>query len=363
MLPTLILGALALTQTNIAQAGKYQIELRVPEEGLYAGEIVDVEFRVSDRTQRDPIEGFVGVPDALPTAAVTMPAMPGMPVARPAIHREGVPGDYGLELYFPHGGDFKIALRVAPKAGKPAFATFSVSVKDAVSRRSRPAPYALRLVDPPKRSGPVRLRLEVQDTKTKATVKAFDVSHTKPLHLILVSKDLGWFAHEHPVRQPDGSFVWNGRLPAGGDYLVFADVAPKDKGAQVLAAPLRLAGPAPTWPKALVPRRVSESGGVVATLQGTVTVGRSIPLEFDLREVATHRPVADLQPYLGAQGHLMIVHQDGATFVHSHPLEGRPTPGKVVFNARFPRPGIYKAWAQFQRGGVVMTFPFVFKAQ
>ena len=362
MLNPLILGALVapFQSPTVVTVGKYQIELRVPEEGLFAGESVDVEFRLSDKTRKDPIEGFVGVPNAAATAAVTMPAMPGMPVARPNVHREGVPGDYGLELFFPHGGEFKIALRLTPPGAKPIFAAFNVGVKDSGTRKARPAPYRVELIDPPKKPGLVRLHLAIKDAKTGETVKTFDVAHEKLIHLMLMSKDLSWFAHEHPVAQPDGSFVWNGRFPAGGDYLVFADVAPKGKGSQVLGAPLHISGPAPT-PKPLVLSKVAKVGGIAATLEGSAyPVGETTPLAFRLKD-SGGRPVRDLQPYLGASGHLMIVHRDGKSFVHSHPSEAKPMPGRVVFNARFPRAGTYKAWAQFQRGGRVVTLPFVFE--
>ncbi len=361
MLPTLILGAFAapVQSPTVATVGRYQIELRVPEEGLFAGESVDVEFRLSDKTQKDPIEGFRGVPNATVTAAVTMPAMPGMPVARPNVHREGVPGDYGLELFFPHGGDYKIALRLTPPGAKPIFAVFNVGVKDSTTRKPRPAPYRVELIDPPKKAGATRLRLAIKESKTGATVKAFDVAHEKTIHLMLMSKDLGWFAHEHPMQLSDGSFVWNGRFPAGGDYLVFADVAPKNKGSQVLGTRLRLAGAAPAA-RPLVRSKTAKAGGVEAVLEGgAYPVGETTPLAFRLKSGG--KPVTDLQPYLGAWGHLMIVHRDGATFVHSHPSEAKPTNGRVVFDARFPRAGTYKAWAQFQRGGRVVTLPFVFE--
>ena len=339
----------------------------MPEAGLYAGETVDVEFRVADTAHRDPIEGLAGVPMANPTASVTMPEMAGMPVQRPAIHREGVPGDYGLELYFPHGGAYKIGLRLAPTGGSPAYATFRVDVADADAKRAPSvAPFRVVLLDPPKTAGPATLHLAIQDARSGETVRAFDVAHTKLIHLVLASEDLGWFAHEHPVQRPDGTFVWKGAFPAGGDYLVFADVAPKDRGSQVLGTTLRLSGPAPTWSKALRPSRHAVVDGLDATLDPEAfPVGRTVPLVFRLRDARTHRPVADLQPYLGANGHLMIVHRDGASFVHSHPADDAVAlalarRGVVRFNARFPRPGLYKAWAQFQRHGRVVTLPFVF---
>lgn len=355
--------------------GSYQIELRVPEEGLFAGSAVDVEFRLSDSRQKDPIEGNKGVPEANPTATVTMPEMPGMPVMRPRVHTEGVPGDYGLELFFPHGGAYKIGIRLTPPGAKPIFASFVVSVKDAEERKGTVAAklFAIDLLDLPKHpeaGRPLRLRVAIRDTKTGARVRSFDVSHTKLMHLMLVSKDLSWFVHEHPVPQADGSFTIDWTFPTGGDYLVFADVAPKNRGAQVIGTKLHLAGKAAPKPAKLVPSwRPSRDGSIVATLvRAAIPVGRTTDLTFKLADARTGKPVTDLQPYLGAQGHLMIIHQDGATFVHSHPAEGpaalaRAKRGEVMFSARFPRPGLYKAWAQFQRAGKISTVSFVFEVK
>jgi YHS domain-containing protein len=359
------------------QVGKYLVELRLPEEGLFAGEEVDVEFRLSDSTQNDAIEGKRGVPNARPSATITMPSMPGMPVARPKTHSEGVPGDYGLELFFPHGGDYKIDLQLTPPDDKPISATFVVNVNDAEARKTAKAtkPYAVDLLDFPKaaKSGePMKLHLAIRDRKSGEIVREFDESHTKLIHLIVVSKDLGWFSHEHPTQRPDGSFELDWRFPAGGDYLVFADVAPKDKGSQIISTTAHVSGPAGTWPKRLAPTGPrSSSGGIVGEFQPTVKpvpIGKMTVVSIRLRDSATGQPVKDLETYLGAHGHLMIIHEDGQAFVHSHPAEDaeslqRIAGGEVRFTARFPKPGMYKAWAQFQRNGKVITLPFVFEVK
>jgi len=76
------------------------------------------------------------------------------------------------------------------------------------------------------------------------------------------------------------------------------------------------------------------------------------------------RPVTDLQPFLGTLGHLIVISEDRRHFVHSHPLP--PAEGEraqsgpaVVFSTLFPAPGRYKAWAQFQHEGRVLTADFV----
>ena len=70
------------------------------------------------------------------------------------------------------------------------------------------------------------------------------------------------------------------------------------------------------------------------------------------------RPVNDLEPWLGALGHLLLVHQDGETFAHAHPDErerGVGRDGRIPFLVRVSKPGTYKGWLQFQRNGRVET--------
>ena len=89
-----------------------------------------------------------------------------------------------------------------------------------------------------------------------------------------------------------------------------------------------------------------------------------------------HGPVTDLQPYLGAAGHVVVMRADGSTFAHRHAetfdSHGRPVfalPGTRVRSrpgpARPVRPaGAYRLWAQFRLAdGTVVTAPFVVHAR
>jgi hypothetical protein len=75
--------------------------------------------------------------------------------------------------------------------------------------------------------------------------------------------------------------------------------------------------------------------------------------------------VKDLQRYLGAWGHAMMLSEDMTEHVHAHPeemLEGTPIMEgggpDLVFHALFPKPGNYRFWLQFQRHNVLSTVPF-----
>ena len=88
-----------------------------------------------------------------------------------------------------------------------------------------------------------------------------------------------------------------------------------------------------------------------------------IPIHFE--DEKTGEPVKDLQRYLGAFGHAMMLSEDMMEHVHAHPaemLEGTTiTAGggpDLVFHALFPKPGHYRIWLQFQRNGSLSTVPF-----
>ncbi|MBX3097404.1 MAG: FixH family protein [Fimbriimonadaceae bacterium] len=360
--------------TNVRH-DKYEINLRVPEEGIFAGEQIDVEFRITDTTKKDPVEGDLGVANVKATGTVVMPSMMGMPEQKPNIHREGIPGDYGIELYFPHGGIYEIRLTLTPPEVQPFNVVFRVDVKDGRDgSETASLPYSLMVVDwpTPAQSGvDLPFRLRVIDNKDESIVTKFDVAHEKEFHLLIASKDLNWFIHEHPVMQPDGTWTIPIQFPAGGEYWIYGDVAPTGKGSNMLVTSVTVEGPAPTWSLAKTLTLSGEDGGVkgqLAFTDGQIPVGRSTELVVSLTDSSTGRPVSDTQPWLGAAGHLMIIHEDGQTVVHSHPGDSPEDAalvreGKIRFNARFPKTGYYKAYTQFQRNGVIKTIGFGFEVK
>ncbi|MCC6427232.1 MAG: hypothetical protein IT435_10480 [Phycisphaerales bacterium] len=221
---------------------------------------------------------------------------------------------------------------------------------------------------------PVNLLWTLKDPRGMQ-VKDVEIVHEMPLHLLMVSKDLSWYAHEHPKLEADGTFTMTWTFPSGGEYTLFHDFTPKDVGMQVVPVTLKVEGQAKSavalTPDADKPKTVDgytvtlNTGGPVKT-RGATTMSYTIAKDG--------KPVSDLTPYLGAMGHLVIISQDLKEFVHSHPhehadgdhdhakqghtdMKGGP---KVDFEAHFKAAGLYKGWAQFQHNGKVITVPFTF---
>jgi len=114
----------------------------------------------------------------------------------------------------------------------------------------------------------------------------------------------------------------------------------------------------------------------------TFSPGQYVHLNFHLTD-GSGRPITDLQTYLGAFGHTLIMSEDMVDYVHSHPLDilaksddDSTTPQFVIppgadleklrggpdvtFEGLMPKPGRYRAWTQFRRKEKIYTFAFTF---
>ena len=178
--------------------------------------------------------------------------------------------------------------------------------------------------------------------------------HGEPaLHLILVRRDLSEYAHVHP-RRSGGGFVVDVTLPRAGVWRAYADF--EWEGEKVVLG-RDLAVPGAFAPQPLPgPDRVSATGGYRVELgRRAVEAGREATLTFAITRAG--RPLQGLQPYLGADGHLVAIREDGLTYLHVHPLENAGA-GRVAFEAEFAEPGRYALFLQFKHRGSVRTARF-----
>jgi copper-(or silver)-translocating P-type ATPase len=208
------------------------------------------------------------------------------------------------------------------------------------------------------------LRIHIQDEEGKP-VEDFDINHEKLLHLIVVSKDLSYFDHIHPEYKGGGDFEITTSFPAGGEYKLIADYVPtggstttqtewiKVEGTSVDAVPLQ---PDRNHSKIV--------DGLQVTLQNDhPRAGQDFELNFLLEDANTKEPVTDLEPYLGAVGHVVILSEDTEDYLHVHPVDEKAKGPEARFVTNFPNKGIYKIWAQFQRDGKLITVPFVIEVE
>jgi len=241
--------------------------------------------------------------------------------------------------------------------------------------------YSLMLTTEPKniKAGEeVNLNFSLTDNDTKKQIKDLEIVHEKILHLIIVSKNLAYFDHIHPEVNSDGSLSVKTKFDKGGDYVLFADLTPiGEKKNQVFDLPIKVEG-APVENIPLTPRNTFETEGytaVMTTEPPALTINKSTEIIVNIKK--NGKDVTNLENYLAALGHMVVISEDASIYLHVHPMEagdkGHSEHGNmkmdsvkvtksgpnVVFHTNFTKPGIYKVFAQFNPGGKLITTNFV----
>jgi hypothetical protein len=184
------------------------------------------------------------------------------------------------------------------------------------------------------------------------TVRHFDVEHERRMHLIVVRRDFAHFQHLHPRQRADGSWVTQVDLEAGGVYRVFADFA---TGGSSLTLATDAFVPGRFEPESLpAPEAVADAGdGYRVSIESGGGQGR---VRFAITR--NGQRVESVDPYLGADGHLVALREHDQAFLHVHP-EGEPGgSGPISFGVEYPSPGNYRLFLQFKHGGEVRTAAF-----
>jgi len=225
---------------------------------------------------------------------------------------------------------------------------------------------------------PVRLSYQLNDNAGRPLTDVV-VSHERPIHLIVVRKDLGIFQHIHP--QPTtvpGEFTVDSAFPAPGTYVLYAEFTRSNDQDIVQRDELVIGtatGTAPLTPD-LSPKVVADDTRVTLTVPPDLRAGTVVVFTFRLEDSRTGQPRRDLASYLGAAAHVVILDAGTGSFAHTHgespsagashgASAGSPPYGpEIDFRHTFPGPGRYKVWGQFQTAeGRVLTADFVVNVQ
>jgi hypothetical protein len=205
----------------------------------------------------------------------------------------------------------------------------------------------------------VQLEFRIDDPTSTQQVNHFEIVHEKLFHLFVVSQDLQFFLHEHPVPQTDGSFLYELTFPKPGMYRVVGDFYPSGGTPQLTARTLIVPGAAGEEIK-LEQAKIEPELGVshgentdveLVTEPPNPLAGIETRLLFKLKDAA------GLEKYLGAWAHMLAASDDLIDVIHDHPFlaDGGP---QMQFNVVFPRARTYRIWIQFLRLGKVNTVSF-----
>lgn len=224
------------------------------------------------------------------------------------------------------------------------------------------------------------LQFQVYDASSGNPVQLFTPLYSKLLHLIIVDEELQYFHHIHPVLNETG-FQISTQFPKAGNYHVYLNFQPIGAIEQQFGFTIHVGGPTPPV-TAMTPEDLNMTkhfDTYDVTLQkpnqlraSELSIGGQT-ITFHLEDAQTHEPIKNLQPYLAAFGHLTLINEKTYDFLHVHPSDPLP-PG--ISDVSGPdvkflplgiygpiKPGIYRAFAEFNPGGKVLTTNFTVKVE
>jgi len=172
----------------------------------------------------------------------------------------------------------------------------------------------------------------------RGPLRDFDVLHDRRMHLIVVRRDLARFEHVHPTFS-EGTWSVELEPMEPGVWRAFADFS--TGGTPVtLGVDLHVAGD-------YRPERLPEPSD--GSRADGFDVRLSSPDERILRfQVTRDGSAVDLERYLGARGHLVVLREGDLAFLHVHPIEEA-----LDFAVIYPSPGRYRLFLQFSVEGEV----------
>ncbi|MGN0065884.1 MAG: hypothetical protein ACI379_16740 [Nocardioides sp.] len=213
--------------------------------------------------------------------------------------------------------------------------------------------FTLELDQPIARPGRTELAFTIR-TSSGRPLMDYTESHEKDLHLIVVRRDLTGFQHVHPVLSDDGTWTTEVDLTPG-TWRVVADLTPQGWDPITLADDLAV--PGDFAPVALsADNRTAAVDDYTVHLTGDTAPGADTVLVAHVEKDG--RPVSDLEPYLGAYGHLVAMRAGDLGYLHVHPEENGSTGPSIEFATAFPTHGTYRLFLDFKHEGRVRTAVF-----
>lgn len=198
------------------------------------------------------------------------------------------------------------------------------------------------------------LTFQVRDDEGNV-VTEFEKTHDELSHLIVVRRDLTRFQHLHPEMAADGTWSQQLTFPDPGVYRAFMDILidgqPTTLGVDLFAPGLVELDPRPDST-----REATADGYDVTLRPEEIHPREDVVLTFEIQQQGER--IAQLDEYLGALGHLVVLREGDLAYLHVHPEETAPDSGSVRFNARFPTAGRYRLFLQAKPDGNLITTSF-----
>lgn len=224
----------------------------------------------------------------------------------------------------------------------------------------------------------VQLNFQVFDASSGYPVSIYSKVYSKLMHLVIVDEQLNYFNHIHPDLA-NNQFSITTQFPHNGLYHLYIDYQPFGAIEQQQAFSLQVGTGGSAEPTAQPETNLTKTFG-----QFQVSMTTSAPLKaselsignqtisFTLKN-STGQPVTNLQPYLDAFGHLVMINEQTFDYLHVHPnnltipppgSNGGPTVQFLPLGLYGPiKSGTYRVFAEFNPGGTLLLTNFTISVQ
>lgn len=208
---------------------------------------------------------------------------------------------------------------------------------------------------------PTKFSYKIKNDKGEV-LKNYEIAHEKIMHFIVVRKDLQNFQHLHPdFNQSTSEFSVSITFPSDGPYRVFPDFTPSEDNPQKLPVTIYHDIDVGDMSKYKAQPVVPDTSPKKTV--GNYQITYNLPSEIMMRNEMSYsltiekngQPVEDLENYLGALGHSVILKEGSLDFIHTHAKEINTRGPEIKFSASFPKDGVYKIFTQFQHLGKLTT--------
>ncbi|WP_409416599.1 heavy metal-binding domain-containing protein [Flavobacterium sp. PS2] len=202
---------------------------------------------------------------------------------------------------------------------------------------------------------PTNLSISVTEDGKNVTM---DVVHEMKMHLLVMNEELTWFDHVHPKEQTDGTYSVSETFPGGGKYLLFTDYKPVGASGNVKMMEVEVKGTPLDIPKMATEKLVSKVDNYTVTLTNgnDLKTDRGQLLKFTVEKGGKKLEEKDIEQYLGASAHIVMVAKETKDFLHIHPISDKNFP--IYAETQVKKAGIYRMWVQFKIDGKLHTADF-----
>ena len=203
----------------------------------------------------------------------------------------------------------------------------------------------------------VELAFTPKDKSDNTAVVELQETHEKMIHVIAVNENLTWFDHIHAEPDTNGAYRVSETFPSEGKYFVYADYKSKIGGPQTDRIEVNVIGKQNPLQHHHQEKISAESDGYSLFVQsGNNLKTGSVELPIILEKDGSKVERSDIENYLGAVAHIILIGQEDKDFIHIHPESSETS--AIHAHTEITKPGVYRMWVQFQTNGQVHTADF-----